>query len=291
MFEVQITTNSPEDATRWLPHIAAQVGCSEEELLEYLKTGSGSFTVRMPDPVGYGLSFGGPDALRSIAKSCLVLWALAVGNEQARSEPYAGVRRFITIGDEAFNLSRAHIDSRHVPVAHELKRRYGPLFNLIYVASDASGRVIGHFTLYNVVGWSVVLAESGGTPNTRIALASNPLDPREWSESIPDEIEIDFAWLDSPEYSPAQERFVELHRQYLKAAAPQELSRIADDVFSSMGIFDGNAPLSEKQIWEASLEIGKRAALWNSRKPFEEKITGEAIVEMLKRARRSGNET
>jgi hypothetical protein len=32
-------------------------------------------------------------------------------------------------------------------------------------------------------------------------LISNPLDPAEWSDTIADEIDIEFGWLDTPDYS------------------------------------------------------------------------------------------
>jgi hypothetical protein len=67
-FDVQITTNSVEEAAHYVPHIAAQIGCTEEQLLEFLKSATGSLTERRPDPVHHALGFGGPLAVRSVAK-------------------------------------------------------------------------------------------------------------------------------------------------------------------------------------------------------------------------------
>jgi hypothetical protein len=71
---------------------------------------------------------------------------------------------------------------------------YGPLFNLIYVRSNEDGQVIGHFTLYNLLGWQFVLAESGGTPNRKIALISNPESPSRWSDEAATLIDIQFSF-------------------------------------------------------------------------------------------------
>jgi hypothetical protein len=200
-FELQILTKSVEEVAPYIPHIAAQLGASEENVLEILKSTTGSYVERRPDTVHHALGFGGPLAVRSAAKSALVLWATLTGNEEIKSLHYEDVRRFIVEGDEAFNLARAHLDSRYLPQCGELQRRFGEFFNLIYVRSNESGHVVAHFTLYNVISWQIVLTEAGGTPNARIGLISNPLDPTEWSDTIAAEIDIDFAWLDTPDYT------------------------------------------------------------------------------------------
>ena len=146
-FDIQITAKSIEEIARFIPHIAAQIGCSEEDLIRQLEQEStaASFIARRPDTVPHNLSFGGPLALRSFAKSSLALWATHVGNEEARSTGYDDARQFVVEGDEAFNRSRVHLDSRYLPQVDELKRRFGKLFNLIYVKSNEAGRVVAHF--------------------------------------------------------------------------------------------------------------------------------------------------
>ena len=80
---------------------------------------------------------------------------------------------------------------RHLPQSGELQHRFGKFFNPIFIRSDNTGRVVARFTLYNIINWQIVLAEAGGTPNARIGLASNTLDPSIWSDVIADEIDID----------------------------------------------------------------------------------------------------
>jgi hypothetical protein len=99
--EVAIMAKSPAKAARHIPNIAAQIGCSEDELLQKLTGGTGSFTTRRPDVVHHPLSFNGPLAVRSMAKSCLVLWASGVGND---------------------------LDCRHLPHSEELAQRFGRFF-------------------------------------------------------------------------------------------------------------------------------------------------------------------
>jgi hypothetical protein len=50
-FEVQITTKSVEELARYTPHMAAQIGCSEEQVLEMLKSATGSYVERRPDTI------------------------------------------------------------------------------------------------------------------------------------------------------------------------------------------------------------------------------------------------
>lgn len=289
-FDVQILTQSMDDLAPYIPHIAAQIGCSEEELLEQLTAATATYTERRPETVHHAISLGGPLAVRSAAKSALVLWATVVGNVEARSPPYDDVRRFIVTGDEAFNLARAHLDSRYLPHSDELQRRFGKFFNLIYVRSNEQGRVVAHFTLYNIISWQIVLAESGGTPNTRSGLISNPLDPGTWSDTIADEVDIGFAWLDSPDYSDefvrARERLEAAMRHHIETQQPRELNRIADDVFKKNGILGMDEPITDPQLFNKIVaEILRRFAAHALNLPHVENITGNEIVARLREIR------
>jgi hypothetical protein len=67
-----------------------------------------------------------------MAKSCLELWTTVAGNDEIRSTLYDAARRFVLNGDEEFNRTKVHLDSRMLPQVDELKRRFGAFFNLIY---------------------------------------------------------------------------------------------------------------------------------------------------------------
>jgi len=291
-FDIQITAKSIEEIARFIPHIAAQIGCSEEDLIQQLEPGStvASSIARRPDTVPHNLSFGGPLALRSFAQSSLALWATRVGNEEARSTAYDDVRRFVAEGDEAFNRSRVHLDSRYLLQVDELKRRFGKLFNLIYVKSNEAGRVVVHFTLYNIISWRIVLAEAGGTPNTRIGLVANPLDTSKWSDVIADEIDIEFGWLDSPDYSDefvrTRARISDVVRHYYESETPRELHRIADEVFRKYGIVADDEPIKDPELLNRIVsEISQRFASHALNLPHVENLTGVQIASQLRKLR------
>jgi hypothetical protein len=106
--------------------------------------------------------------------------------------------------------------------------------------------------MYNLIGRQLVLAEKGGVPNQRIALISNPLDPAIWSDALADEMNIDFAWLDSPDYSDnfvrVNERLNAAMRHHIETERPREFNRIADEVFAKYGIVDLDEPISDGEL-------------------------------------------
>lgn len=289
-FQLQITTKSVEEVAPYIPHIAAQLGCSEEQVLQILKLTTGSYVERRPETVHHALALGGPLAVRSAAKSALVLWATLTGNDEIKSSDYERVRRFVVNGDEDFNLSCAPLDSRYLPQNDELQRRFGKFFNLIYVRSNESGRVLAHFTLYNVISWRIVLAEAGGTPSACIGLISNPLDPAEWSDTIADEIDVEFGWLDAPDYSDefvrARERFEATMRYHAETQGECELNRISADVFEKHGVVNEDEPITDPLLRQKIVtEIMYRFTLHALGLPYVESVTGEEIVARLQSVR------
>jgi hypothetical protein len=226
-----------------------------------------------------------------MAKSCLVLWASDVGNDEVKSAPYDELQRFIINGDDTFSRAQVHLDSRYLPHSEELAQRFGPFFNLIYVASNNAGRVIGHFTLYNIISWHFVMAESGAIPNSRIALASNPLDTVTWSDSVADELPMDFAWLNSPDYlgrfARVCDRFMDMRAHYVRTETPRELTRIADEVFRKHGIMSDDEPITSPELQDRIIaEISHRFALHALGLPYVESLTGEQVIALIKEARR-----
>jgi hypothetical protein len=281
--DIKVVLNNPEELANIIPHLAARLRCSEEEVKKVLASGETKLISKRPDPIHFNLSFGGPLPLRSITKSCLVLWTVRVGNEEVRSPPYEDARRFVLDGGEAFNVARIHLDSRYIPCAEELFRRFGQFFNLIYVASDAHGRVVAHFTLYNIIGWHIVLAEHGGTPGTKIGLISNPLAPSMRSDTIADEIHIDFAWLDTPDYSDqfarTRDRFTSVGKRHREMVRSREIESIVDDVCRKH--FREDAAISESVLEKILYDIGGRFTLYILNQPHEEKLTPVELAAYL----------
>lgn len=98
---VEIAINaSPEKLRSLIPNIAAVAGLSEQKIAEMLQEGNAAIISQRPGEVHHQLSFGGDDALRSVVKSALVLWTLAVGNEEVRSEIYSEARNFVLLGSD-----------------------------------------------------------------------------------------------------------------------------------------------------------------------------------------------
>lgn len=152
-FDVKIMVQSEEELHQILPHIAAKLNMPLDQIKQQVLSGSASIVERRPDTIGHHLTFGGEDALRSIAKSCLVLLATKVGSDELKSTAFADARNFVLNGSDVFYRDRIHIDARQMPCASEIIAEYGDLFNLIYVKSSGAGRLIGHFTLYNLISW------------------------------------------------------------------------------------------------------------------------------------------
>jgi HNH endonuclease len=287
-FELNITADSIDEIAKYIPHIAARLRWSEEKVLQYIATtATGKSISKRPDTVRFNMLFGGELGIRSFAKSCLVLWATLIGNDEVRSALYEAARTFIIHGDDEFVKNRVHRDSRFLPQVGELKQRFGEFFNLIYVRSDEAGRVIGHFTLYNVMAWQFVLVKSGAKPNLRIGLISNPMDPTTWSDRIADEIDIDFTWLNSPDYSDefACQRLRTAIQCAQKNDLGRELENIKRAVFEKHGVVDGVAvtdPAIRKSIVG---EIEQRVAFHVAGIPYEESVSGEAVAARLRTVR------
>jgi len=282
---IEIIARTPEELKKTVAHLAAYLHRPVDEVEKMLTMAKAKRVVMRPGEVHHQLAFGGPEVLRSNVKSCLALWTLAVGNEEVKSVRYEAPRRFVLEGDEAFSKIWAHLDSRDLPRVEEYVARFGKFFNLIYVASDAAGRVIAHFTLYNVIGWHIVLAEAGGAPNAKIALASNPLDPSVWSDKVADELPLDFGWLDSPDYTDGlvrgKERINRAVRHHLETSGADEQLGIFESVFKKHGLRYGDPISDPLVIKKISRELGERLASHYLGLPYEEKLGPEQIAAML----------
>ncbi len=280
---VEIRANTIEGIARHIPNIAGVLKCTEEQVMQLLANAEGKWVSRRPGTVHFHLGFGGPEVSQALVKGCLVLWATAVGNEEVAAEAFAEARRFVLDGGDGFARMRVHLDSRYPFSLDEWKKRFGPFFNLIYIRSDAAGRVVGHFTLYNVVGWHMVLAESGGTPNLKIALAANPMGPAAVTPlKLAEEIDIPFEWLDTPdhEFKRPQERLSAFVERAQNDALNRQTEAIIRGVFEKHGIVEGTA-VTDAVVKQAILnEIAQRFGLHIMNLPHEEKVSGGAILDV-----------
>jgi hypothetical protein len=275
-FEVKINARSFEHMEKLIPRIAAALKMPEDHFREQIVQAHALKVERRPDPIKFSLSFGGTLAIRSAAKSCLILWATLVGNDEIESPCYDAVRHYIFSGDDNFHTKRTHLDSRFFDNIEAIKDKYGPAFNLIYVRSNADGRVIGHFTMYNLIAFQIILAENGGSPDRQIALVSNPLNPAVWSDEAATEFDIPFTWLDAPDYSDeltrSRARVEAIMEYYFKVMNPKRFDQICEDVFKKYGIEEGQRIPGELSH-QISNEIVQRVIKNYYNIPHEEEIT------------------
>ena len=284
-WNVQVTARSEEHLREIMPHLAAALRISEDDLGRQMAAGHSTTVTQRPGLVHHSLLLGGPDAIRSAVKAALVLLSTIVGNNEVKSAAYEAARRFVVSGDDEFLRNRTHEDLRFFPYVEKMKAAYGLIFNLIYVKSDVAGRVIGHFTLDNAVAWQFVLAESGGSKNVKVALISNPLDPNGWSERAADEFHVPFDWLDNPDNSNqtvrATARVESIVKHYFEVTGPQAQRSIIEDCFRKLNVPpEGTVP--PERINEFAALLATRLTHHYLGVPYREELSPDRLVEMLK---------
>lgn len=283
-FRVQINLRSLEELEKVIPHIVARTGISEERLREQLSGAQFTDTQERPGTVNFRFSFGGEEVMRAVGKACFLLWARKLGNEQAHRSEYDEARSFICNGGEDFLRTRTFLDSRPLLLGEQVEARYGPLFNVLYVTSDASGRVIGHFTVYNLIGFQIVLAEAGAAPSETARLANNPLDPKTWSDKATEVPEITIAWLDErrDELEEYRLRFVRMMEAYRAIMTKRAHTRIIDRVFAGHGLPENEAiPLD--LLNSIAREIGARIVHNAMGIPLTMPVSQKDVAKALKR--------
>jgi hypothetical protein len=285
-WNVEIRARSEEHLAEIIPHLAKALKIPEENLRAQLGGAQASLITQRPGPVHHSFRLGGPDAIRSAMKACLVLWSTLVGNDEVRGAPYDAARKFVLDGDQQFLPDRTHIESRQFADIERMKAAYGLLFNLICIRSDELGHVVGHFTLYNAIAWQFTLAEAGGTPNAKIALISNPLDPSHWSDRAAEEFDVPFHWLNSPDHtdevSRSKARFDAIVQHFFETTAPKEHSRIIDECFAQLEIAPGES-VPPNKVGELSRLIASRIMHHAFGLPEEQKLSPEQITALVKK--------
>ncbi len=285
-WNVSVKVNTEEELNRIVPHIAAKLQIPEDSLRDQLAGAQASRISERPGVIGHALSFGGPEAIRSMVKSALVLWSTLVGNDEVRGPSYEAARRFVLRGDEQFSLTRTHLDSRYFVEVERMKAAFGPVFNLIYVRSDEAGRVVGHFTLYNLLGWSFTLADTGGAPNKKLALVSNPEYPSQWSASAAETFDVPFEWLNRPDYSDemvrSKARIEAMMKHYFDSSQERAVSDIIDECIKALSLAP-DQPLTAEQQAELVKLTSHRLAHHALGLPHVEPITPERLAEIIRK--------
>ena len=272
-----VETTSAEDMRRLIPHLAAMLNLSEEKVREIIAASPATFISKRPDEIKHELRFGG-EAMRSVTKSCLVLIAAALGSELVRTPAFAEARDFVLNGAEKFLQSRVGFDSRALPIEQAVRAKFGPFFNLIYVQSDANGRVIGHFTLLNAVAWQIVLAEAGGPPNLKLVLVSNPEDNAVWSDDASQISDVDMAWLETPQRSNAAslQRIEAIVAHHVKVEGAKAIDHIINQVRRRYAKDDEAIPPEQHDAFEH--ELADRLARHALALPYERELSPEEVA-------------
>lgn len=272
---IAMSVRSYDEIARYVPHIAASLGKSVDEVWKSIEGAEATFVSKPAGVLHFPLGFGGTDQMRSIVKSCLVLLATKLGSNALKEEAFAAARAFVVDGGNEFNLAHCAIDGRPMPsdVAGALCAQFGTMFNLILVKSDGNGRAVGYFVLYNLFSWEACLAESGAPPNISVALAANPLAPQNWSSDPSAALELDIEWLaaanDEGLCEESNRRVSAAMELYLGLARERETGRIIDDVFSKYTV-DGAIPDDAKSSFIAELSNQMAYSLMGL--PREEKV-------------------
>lgn len=284
-FRVEINVQSFDELEAVIPHIVAKTGIAENRLREQLAGAQFTDTQVRPGIISHKYSLGGEDAMRAVAKACLLLWGRKLGNEEAQKPEYDEVRSFIRNGSADFLSARTFLDSRPLARADEVGKAYGPLFNFVGVTSDARGKVVGHFTVYNLLGFQVVLAEGGAAPCKAVSLANNPLDPKIWSDKADEVVSLDADWLEVPSFETdeCRRRSVAMMESYYRIIGARAVGRIVDRVCASYG-FEGDDPIPPEMLNPIHEEIAARVAHNIAGLPLTVPVSPEVIARSVLRA-------
>ncbi len=278
-FSIQLEGHNLEQIEALIPHMAARTGITEQRLREQLAASTFTETQMPAGTIQLSLSYGGEVAFRAATKACMVLWAKHVGNQELLHSDFGAARNFVSNGDAKFLEERTFVDTRLIPEQARIQNAYGPLFNLIHVSSDPIGKVTGHFTAYNLIGFQIVLAERSNKPNTVSALVNNPLDPRIWSAEDLDTFESVRGWNQAPqiEMEKYEYRHSEMMKHYLKIADQRALQMLISEVFAEHGIKEDQA-IPRELFQQISCELGTVLAHHALRVPLTKEVAPEIIA-------------
>lgn len=231
---IEVLLRNQDDLERVLPHLAGRLGVSEGAARQMLVDGK---WVHRTTPIGVvdtQMSFGGPVAIRSMAKACLVLWSRHCGTEEVLRSAYDDIRHYILAGGDDATRRLSRLDLRAWPVDFKVADDFGPFANVVYVTSNSIGRVLGYFRLYGAIGWCIELAAGDGRARDAIGLASNPEAPGTWSEALAATHPLSYAWLDASTYGvgfdATTSKLAQMLQQYQRRSTETELGRICESV-------------------------------------------------------------
>lgn len=120
-------------------------------------------------------------------------------------------------------------------------------------------------------------------PDISIGLASNPLNSAEWSDTVADKFNVDFNWLDNPNYDDwprVQERFSTVVKLHLEEGRPREIGKIVNEVCDRHNISEDD-PIPDELREQIIAEIANRTAHYALRFPHERSLSPAEIKALL----------
>ncbi len=146
--------------------------------------------------------------------------------------------------------------------------------------------VIGHFTLYNLMGWQFVLAEAGGVTSRTAALASNPFEPKIWSDRPSEVGHVSQAWLAAPAYPSNLSDQTGRFEAILKVARSRRVRRAIDQIIAEEfeRCREGGDTITE----EAIARISDRAARLFLGLESSEQLSSRDVLSLLRAAASGG---
>ncbi|WP_287981356.1 HNH endonuclease [Acidiphilium sp.] len=279
-FDVTIKAKDSEHVDNLIPHVAAAIGISEENLRTQLGRANAREIIQPSPQITRNIAFGGHDPLRSLAKSCLILWNRSGQDSAIKESPFDAVKVFVTNGDKTFLSNKIKLDGRPIPGADILANKFGPIFNLIFIKSDRNGKILAYVGNYNTAYWRIVIADSGGMPNRSVGLVSNPLNPNNWSY-LPDfGFDLDISWLETPvidesSRNPGDSIGTAL-KDHTEKQREQHIHEMLIDTFRECQISEGSV-ITE----EAIARFSRRFAQWLLRIKTDRPLSNEEINSLI----------
>ncbi|MCH9808491.1 MAG: HNH endonuclease [Alphaproteobacteria bacterium] len=266
--EIRVGSEDPEgDIERLIPNIAGVLGASEAEVRQMLANGQFERRTERIGRQHVALTFGGPQAMRSMLKTCLSLWALRhLGHGELLKPGYAKARDIVRHGCDDLSMKLGALAPGVFAVPTEFTEPFGPNYNFACVASDANGRVTGYFRLYNFCAWRFVLCESEGAPNAVSGLIFDPANPTNW-QKVTEADPVTYEMLDRAgreiELQDAKDGLVRLYKEYQRTASNTELSRMIASAMKDNNLKEGD-PMTRQFIHD----LAQRTTCWYMGLPY-----------------------
>lgn len=282
-FDVELRVTSLDQLNRILPDLAGALNMPEADVRRMLSGGSVRRVAQRVETQHHQLSLGGTEAMRSMLKTCLTLWADRHGTEELDKHGFAQAKQYVLAGGDDLARLISRIDPSPLPEDAGLVEKYGKHYNFACAVSDANGRVVGYFRLYNLCAWRFTLSETDGVPSAVAGLVSNPEDPRIWSElNALDAVQADHILKELPEFDlgHARSSLVSMYAAHQQAASTKEIDRICELAAAKLGI-TADAPMTAQQLDSFVRDVSARMASWILGLPHEEILTPDELARAI----------